>query len=74
MTVKEAIKEIVKRNDNDLTIHTSSLKKQIYELLYPRCPMDSTITRKLRNLRYEGYEIECVSKRQSKYKITKKEI
>ncbi|NCC55728.1 MAG: hypothetical protein EOM11_09675 [Erysipelotrichia bacterium] len=69
MTVKEAIKVVVGKNNNNLTIHTLDLKKELYALLEGRKPMDSTITRKMRNLRTEGYEVTCLSKKESLYNI-----
>lgn len=69
MTVKQAIKIVVGKYENDLTIHTLDLKKEIYKLLEGKRPMDSTITRKMRNLRTEGYTVECLSKQESLYRI-----
>lgn len=73
MTVKQAIKVIVGRNKNDLTIHTIDLQKKVWDLLENKFPMDSTITRKMRSLRQEGYEVTCLSKKESKYRITYKQ-
>lgn len=70
MTVKQAIKIVVGKAGNDLTIHTVDLKKEVWALLDHKFPMDTTITRKMRNLRNEGYKVECLSKKESKYRIT----
>ena len=74
MTIKLAIKKIIDDFDGEMTIGYYELKKLVYREMNQkeiRHPMDSTITARIRDLRKEGYFVECVSPKISMYHFKK---
>lgn len=72
MGIKEVLIKIIEENKNDLVVQTYDLKKLVVEKLENnRNPMTGTILRRLRELRKEGYTIDCISQSKSLYSIKK---